>query len=136
MALLLTRRATPSLLRTCTLLRARTASSTSEQPNFRRTAAPHFKDTAPLPSASVQESKEITGDWVLFHPVYTPEEVRSVKVIHRKAGHISDYIARGLVKTSRATFDLVTGYKEVDVDKAIAERTAAGKAVTVTALRE
>lgn len=25
-------------------------------------------------------SQEIRGDWVLFHPVYSPEELKSVKV--------------------------------------------------------
>lgn len=31
---------------------------------------------------------DITGDWVLFHPVYTPEEVNAVKVRARHTpGH-------------------------------------------------
>ena len=25
-------------------------------------------------------AEEVRGDWVLFHPVYTPEELRSVEV--------------------------------------------------------
>ena len=31
---------------------------------------------------AVSNTGELRGDWVLFHPVYTPEELRSVEVRH------------------------------------------------------
>jgi ubiquinol oxidase len=74
---------------------------------------------------------EVRGDWVLFHPVYTPEELKSVEVrfpeivrfnecslilhfsqvLHREAKTFGDKFAANLVKLSRFGFDLVSGYK-------------------------
>jgi len=53
----------------------------------------------------------VRGDWVLFHPVYTQEELRAVEVLHRDAKTLSDKFASGLVKFSRYMFDLVSRYK-------------------------
>ena len=35
---------------------------------------------AGLATQGASEIEEIKGDWVLFHPVYTPEELRAVQV--------------------------------------------------------
>ena len=60
----------------------------------------------------------VRGDWVLFHPVYTPKEMRAVevrtiaydypniylnfiKVLHRDAKTISDKLAYGFVRFAR-----------------------------------
>jgi len=51
------------------------------------------------------------GDWVLFHPVYTAEELKSVEVVHRVPKDIPDKVAYGLVKLARFGTDLLTGYK-------------------------
>lgn len=32
-------------------------------------------------------------DYLLFHPVYTPEELESVKIVHREAKTASDKVA-------------------------------------------
>jgi hypothetical protein len=53
----------------------------------------------------------VRGDWVLFHPVYSPQELKAVEVIHREAKTVSDKVARGLVKVARKMFDVVSGYK-------------------------
>ncbi|KAJ8488618.1 hypothetical protein ONZ51_g3417 [Trametes cubensis] len=73
---------------------------------------PHIRDL-PLKSISPVEgaSQGVTGDWVLFHPVYTPEELRSVQVLHRYAETLSDKVAYGFVQLARRVFDLVSGYK-------------------------
>ncbi|OBZ71226.1 Alternative oxidase, mitochondrial [Grifola frondosa] len=55
--------------------------------------------------------REVKGDWVLFHPVYTAEELRSVAVMHRDAKTISDNIAWSFVRLLRWGFDVVSGYK-------------------------
>lgn len=47
----------------------------------------------------------------MFHPVYTPQELKSVEVLHQKAGTPQDMIGYGLVKFFRWGYDLVTGYK-------------------------
>ncbi|GAB1520813.1 inducible alternative oxidase 2 [Rhizoctonia solani] len=52
-----------------------------------------------------------TGDWVLFHPVYTEEELNSVSVFHRPAENLGDKLAFGLVKIARRCFDILSGYK-------------------------
>ncbi|KAG2039605.1 AOX, alternative oxidase mitochondrial precursor [Suillus americanus] len=53
----------------------------------------------------------VRGDWVLFHPVYSQEEIKAVEVLQREAKTISDKIACNLVKLTRWGFDLVSGYK-------------------------
>ena len=75
----------------------------------------------------------VRGDWVLFHPVYTQEELKAVevrrsfhhtlpscfltfsKVLHREAKTVSDKLAYGLVRLARRIFDLVSGYKHVQI---------------------
>ncbi|KIJ17691.1 hypothetical protein PAXINDRAFT_167678 [Paxillus involutus ATCC 200175] len=54
---------------------------------------------------------EVHGDWVLFHPVYSEEELRSVEVLHREAKTLSDKLACNLVRLARWGFDFVSGYK-------------------------
>lgn len=53
----------------------------------------------------------VRGDWVLFHPVYSQEEIKAVEVLQREAKTVSDKIACNLVKLTRWGFDLVSGYK-------------------------
>jgi hypothetical protein len=48
----------------------------SEGPH--RTQAPTVQVAAPVHTSVT--STPMTGDWVLFHPVYTPEELRAVEV--------------------------------------------------------
>jgi len=56
----------------------------------------------------------VRGDWVLFHPVYQPDELKAVEVLHRETKTISDKLAYGLVKLARIIFDFVSGYKHVE----------------------
>ncbi|KAG8214473.1 AOX, alternative oxidase mitochondrial precursor [Butyriboletus roseoflavus] len=55
--------------------------------------------------------QDIRGDWVLFHPVYSQEEMKSVEVLHREAKTISDKMVYNLVQVTRWGFDFVSGYK-------------------------
>ncbi|PFH53943.1 hypothetical protein AMATHDRAFT_739 [Amanita thiersii Skay4041] len=57
------------------------------------------------------------GEWSLFHPVYTSEEVKAVEVLHHEATTISDKVAYGLVMLARRMFDLVSGYKHKEIPK-------------------
>ncbi|KAF9527559.1 AOX, alternative oxidase mitochondrial precursor [Crepidotus variabilis] len=59
-------------------------------------------------------AKQVRGDWVLFHPVYSPSELKAVQVLHRKAENFGDKAAYGLVKLARSIFDFVSGYKHVE----------------------
>ncbi|KAI0297637.1 AOX, alternative oxidase mitochondrial precursor [Russula brevipes] len=70
---------------------------------------PHIKDLLPSPTTPTQQ---VNGDWVLFHPVYTPEELKTVEILHRTPKTFSDKFALGLVKLSRWTFDVVSGYTQ------------------------
>ncbi|KAF8879887.1 alternative oxidase-domain-containing protein [Gymnopilus junonius] len=56
----------------------------------------------------------IQGDWVLFHPVYSKDEMTSVEVLHRVPTTFSDSLAHWLVKTARTIFDWVVGYKHIE----------------------
>ncbi|OCH85574.1 alternative oxidase [Obba rivulosa] len=53
----------------------------------------------------------VKGDWVLFHPVYSPEELRSVQIMHRDAKTFSDKVAVTFVRLLRWGFDIASGYK-------------------------
>ncbi|KAG6866304.1 hypothetical protein C0991_006400 [Blastosporella zonata] len=57
----------------------------------------------------------VRGDWVLFHPVYKPEELKAVEVLHREAKSLPDKMAYSMVKLARTIFDLVSMYKHVDI---------------------
>ncbi|KDQ11405.1 hypothetical protein BOTBODRAFT_114365 [Botryobasidium botryosum FD-172 SS1] len=71
----------------------------------------HGSDEHPkLPTAG-EPTPQVTGDWVLFHPVYTPEELKSVKILSRTPTTLSDKMALGFVKLVRNAFDLVSNYK-------------------------
>ena len=39
-----------------------------------------------LPPVKASEKQHVTGDWVLFHPVYTPSELKAVEVGSACAG--------------------------------------------------
>lgn len=44
------------------------------------------------------------GDWVLFHPVYTPGELKAVEVLHREPDNMRDRAASFLVKSLRFVY--------------------------------
>ncbi|KAF8516817.1 AOX, alternative oxidase mitochondrial precursor [Hysterangium stoloniferum] len=67
------------------------------------------------PTGSVIKPPPIHGDWVLFHPVYTADELKAVKVLHHDAKTWSDKFALLFVKTLRTGFDLVSRYKHKPV---------------------
>ncbi|TDL23185.1 AOX, alternative oxidase mitochondrial precursor [Rickenella mellea] len=64
---------------------------------------------------TMEPTTEVKGDWVLFHPVYSAEELKAVEVLHRDAKTWSDKIAAILVKLMRSGFDLVSGYKHKEI---------------------
>jgi len=57
----------------------------------------------------------VRGDWVLFHPVYTEEELRGVEVLHQEAKTIPDKLAYAMVILARKIFDMVSGYKHINI---------------------
>ncbi|KAF8158328.1 mitochondrial alternative oxidase [Crassisporium funariophilum] len=73
-------------------------------------------ETSPLtkPDAVSTVPVMVRGDWVLFHPVYSPDELTAVEVLHRERKTLADKLAYGLVKFARSAFDFVSGYKHVD----------------------
>lgn len=69
----------------------------------------HEALTTPGPASTVPTM--VRGDWVLFHPVYSPEELKAVDVLHRKPETMSDKASATMVKLARKIFDIVSGYK-------------------------
>lgn len=72
----------------------------------------------------------VRGDWVLFHPVYTQDEIKAVQVLHHDAKNLADKLSYGLVKLARSMFDFVSGYKHVTIppgDKTTVEELRAAK---------
>ncbi|KAI0917335.1 hypothetical protein AcW1_007450 [Taiwanofungus camphoratus] len=79
---------------------------------------PHRKDSKAehlTKEDAVSTVPEMKGDWVLFHPVYSPEELRSVEIMHRKARNLSDKVAWAFVRVLRWGFDIATAYKHKPV---------------------
>ncbi|CAK5267167.1 unnamed protein product [Mycena citricolor] len=72
-------------------------------------------DQLTTPDAVSTVPTMVRGDWVLFHPVYSPEEVKAVQVLHHKAKNIPDKIASKLVLLARFGFDFVSGYKHKEI---------------------
>lgn len=90
----------------------------------------HLKDQS-IPQDIITTSPtggEVKGDWVLFHPVYSADELKAVEVLHRDGKNFSDKFAIGLAKLLRWGFDLVSGYKHKTVP--------AGSTMTLEELRK
>ena len=114
-----------SILRSTPLSLASRASIGSLRPLVYRslhTSRPLLSDAKPPAAAGngqvLQKESAVStvptmhkGDWVLFHPVYTPDELKAVEVVHHEPRKASDRMARGLVWTARKMFDIVSGYK-------------------------
>ncbi|KAJ7102891.1 alternative oxidase-domain-containing protein [Mycena epipterygia] len=107
---------------------------------FMSTTPPRLSE-APIKEQPIASSSQLTkpgavstvptmvrGDWVLFHPVYTPEEMKAVQVLHRDAKTIPDKLAYGLVRLARFGFDVVSRYKH--------KETPPGSTMTVEELRK
>ncbi|KAJ3717038.1 alternative oxidase [Lentinula raphanica] len=90
----------------------RQATAAAVGPHKHNTSSPSLPVTAVSPGADVSHQNTANhGDWVLFHPVYTPEELKAVEVLHREATCFSDKLAANLVKLCRWGYDLVSRYK-------------------------
>ncbi|KAJ7083967.1 alternative oxidase [Mycena belliarum] len=105
-------------------------STSPPHPSQSSNAEPPIASSSQLtkPGAVSTVPTMVRGDWVLFHPVYTPEEMKAVKVLHREAKTIPDKLAYGLVRLARYGFDLVSGYKH--------KETPPGTTMTVEQLRK
>lgn len=44
---------------------------------------------------------ERTGSWTMMNPIYTPEELETVKVVNRPPETTADRGAQGMVKLAR-----------------------------------
>lgn len=84
-------------------------------------------DASPNPATTEWRRSRPHEDWVLSHPVYTQEELDSIQIVERPPEGTSDKIAMWLVKTSRAGFDFVTGYRHADPEAAREAARKAGK---------
>jgi hypothetical protein len=117
------------------------ANSLTAAKSHQEAVSPHRHDTDSLPppdgTSDLQKPGAVStvpnkfrGDWVLFHPVYTQEELASVRVLHKDAANWGDRVALGLVRLARAIFDFASGYKHpkgpVDPNASVAELRKAG----------
>lgn len=60
---------------------------------------------------AVRRNARAHEDWVLHHPVYTPEEVNSIRIVRQQRKTVTDKVASALVAFARWGFDVVTRYK-------------------------
>ncbi|KAJ5596252.1 Alternative oxidase [Penicillium hetheringtonii] len=64
--------------------------------------------------------KEVDSAW--NHPVYTDEQVRSIRIAHRNAKDWSDWVALGTVRLFRWGMDLLTAYKHPEPGQTLPAR--------------
>ncbi|EJU00531.1 mitochondrial alternative oxidase [Dacryopinax primogenitus] len=80
----------------------------------------HYKDD-PIRTPRVADELKQTGvghelgDWVLFHPVYSPKELHSVDVVRHTPQTFSDRFIRDLVSFTRKSFDWISGYTQKEL---------------------
>ncbi|KAL3261608.1 hypothetical protein ABHI18_003581 [Aspergillus niger] len=72
------------------------------------------------PPTNLTRIKETAIVWK--HPIYTEKEIRNITVAHREAKCLSDKIALGLVRLLRWCTDFVTGYRNPERNKEIADK--------------
>lgn len=86
----------------------------------------HFQMTPPFQQKGSGSGLEINnkplGDYLLTHPVYTDEELKSVKILEFEKKSFSDKFANALVKMMRTSFDLVTGYKHKELTPEVKDK--------------
>ncbi|KAI9341158.1 aox, alternative oxidase [Obelidium mucronatum] len=74
--------------------------------------APHPKRVKAALNAATTTGPLDSKDYVLHHPVYTPEELTATTYTHRNVTGIRDTIAYSLVRLMRFGFDSATGYTD------------------------
>jgi ubiquinol oxidase len=102
--------------------------------------------TMPTQFTPLQPQPGDRGDWVLFHPVYTPDELKAVRVLRHEPQNIQDRAAAFLVKALRCVvetnsnlahpiflihrkgFDFLSGYRHKPIP--------AGNTMTLAELRK
>ena len=67
-------------LATTTQGRSQIESKRIDEVSSKGTEGPHYADTIRQPAVSSQNDAEVTGDWVLFHPVYSSNELKAIEV--------------------------------------------------------
>jgi hypothetical protein len=73
----------------------------------------HIRDakaTSPAASKTIP-----TGDWVLFHPAYSKEEMQAVKVVRHPRKTFGDHVAAFFIRALRVGFDIVSMYRHKDI---------------------
>lgn len=106
--------------------------STAPHPNIVNKSIPTNVSTSTSPSLSliddtVRQTSRPHEDWTMSHPVYTRQELDSVKVVRREAKTVADRVAILLVRTARWGFDFVTRYKHDSPEAALATLKREGK---------
>ncbi|SCV72311.1 BQ2448_3848 [Microbotryum intermedium] len=85
------------------------------------------KAAAPTVEKQGWTSSRPYEDWVVTHPVYSPDEANAVKVVYHPRVTVGDKFAAGLVWFARRMFDFVTGYKHASPEAARKALAEAGK---------
>ncbi|SAM82122.1 related to alternative oxidase precursor, mitochondrial [Ustilago bromivora] len=57
-------------------------------------------------------TKHPDGSYLLFHPIYSEQELDNVKVVHRESKTFGDKVARAMCTAARTVFDLATRYPD------------------------
>ncbi|KAG8678998.1 hypothetical protein FRC08_017303 [Ceratobasidium sp. 394] len=74
------------------------------------TSKPHQDPTKEQNKQQDAQFQHENGDWVLSHPVYSEQELGSIKAFHSSPENAGDKIALRLVQLCRWGFDFFSGY--------------------------
>ncbi|WWC61838.1 uncharacterized protein I303_104423 [Kwoniella dejecticola CBS 10117] len=79
---------------------------------------PHYQDQV-HDTQDILANESTTGAWTMMNPIYTENELNTVKVVGREPVTVADKAAHRTVKFLRRAFDFLTAYKAVPISPEI-----------------
>ncbi|WWC89381.1 alternative oxidase, mitochondrial [Kwoniella dendrophila CBS 6074] len=75
---------------------------------------PHYQDQNHA-TTDILSNESSTGPWTMMNPIYTEQELDTIKIVTRTPETVADKAAHGTVKILRRAFDFLTGYKATPI---------------------
>ncbi|WWC70240.1 alternative oxidase, mitochondrial [Kwoniella pini CBS 10737] len=79
---------------------------------------PHYQDQVHQ-TQDILTNESTTGAWTMMNPIYTEQELDTVKVVGRVPVTVADKAAHRTVKFLRKAFDFLTQYKAIPISQEV-----------------
>jgi hypothetical protein len=70
----------------------------------------YIDDIPTVPGQTTSQGAGHKGDWVLFHPVYSKDELKAVKVLQHEPQNVPDRAAQIFVKSLRYVWWMIATF--------------------------